>query len=254
MLNIFKHPLTRNLDIDDPLTTRLRRQIIRQKPLLSKIYEDWYKWISSNIPPGEERVLELGSGAGFLDEFLPGLITTEVFFCPFVRMILDGCAMPFANSSLKAIVMVDVFHHIPDAESFLREAARCLRPGGKVLMVEPWITTWSKFVYTYLHHEPIDAGAAGWSFSPSGPLSGANTALPWIVFERDRELFESESFQLVIKDITIEKPILYLLSGGVSLRGFMPGSSYRFFSAMENLLLPWMQKLGMFARIELSRM
>jgi SAM-dependent methyltransferase len=253
MFNILKHPLTRNLDIDDPQTTYVRKQLIRNKPFLRKIYEDWYNWIASSIPHGEGRVLELGSGAGFLKDFIPDLITTEVFFCPFVDITLDGCSLPFAKGSLKAIVMVDVFHHIPDIEAFLREAARCLRKGGKVLMVEPWVTTWSTFVYKHLHHEPFNARAQDWSFDKSGPLTGANSALPWIVFERDRMLFKANYRQFAINNIIIEKPFVYILSGGVSLRVLMPGFLYESWKRLEYLLGRWIDKLGMFARIELSR-
>jgi SAM-dependent methyltransferase len=253
MLNVLKHPLTRNLDIDDPKTTYIRKQLISNKPFLRKIYEDWYSWIASSIPSGEGSVLELGSGAGFLHQYIPDLITTDVLFCPFVDIILDGCSLPFAEGSFKAIVMVDVFHHIPDVEAFLTEAARCLRKGGKVLMVEPWVTTWSSFVYTHLHHEPFNIKAKCWSFADSGPLSGANSALPWIVFERDRMLFEAKYRQFVINNIIIEKPFVYILSGGVSLRCLMPGFSYGPWKRFENLLKIWMDKLGMFARIELSR-
>ena len=253
MLNILKHPLTKNLDIDDPRTTHLRKQIIRQKPFLFKIYVDWYNWIASSIPKGEGGVLELGSGAGFLDDLIPSLITTEIFFCPFVRIILDGCTMPFTDDSLKAIVMVDVFHHIPDADAFLKEAVRCLRPGGKILMVEPWVTSWSSLIYNYLHHEPFDIKVQAWSFPSSGPLSGANSALPWIVFERDKKLFESKCPQLAIEGITVEKPFVYLLSGGISRRNLMPGFSYELWTKLENLLKALSFKLGMFAKIELSR-
>ena len=253
MWDILKHPLTRNLDIDDPKTTYIRKQLIRNKPFLRKIYEDWYGWIVSRIPHGEGRVLELDLGAGFLDRYFPDLITSEVFFCPFVNIILDGCSLPFAEGSLKAIVLVDVFRHIPDIEAFLREAARGLGKRGKVLMVEPWVTTWSCFVYTHLHHEPLNVSEQGWSFVGSGPLTSANSALPCIVFERDRMLFEEKNRQFVVDNIIIEKPFVYILSGGVSLRSLMPGFSYEFWKKLESLLKKWMDKLGMFAKIELSR-
>lgn len=254
MFKILQHPLTKSLDLDDPKTTFLRKEIIQQKPFLRKIYEDWYKWIASNIPQGPGGVIELGSGAGFLDEFIPDLITSEVFFCPFVQIILDGITMPFEDGSLKAIVMVDVFHHILDIEAFLREVVRCIRPGGKILMVEPWVTAWSSFVYRRLHHEPFDTRVKSWLFPKAGPLSGANSALPWIVFERDRRLFESKFPELVIDRITVGKPLVYLLSGGVSLRSLMPGFSYNFWSQVERLLKRWVHKTGIFAEIELSRM
>jgi SAM-dependent methyltransferase len=254
MMNYLKHPLTRNLDIDDPRTTLLRRQIIQQKPFLRKIYEDWYSWIFSTIPQGEGIVLELGSGAGFLDEYVPDLITTEVFYCPLVKIIMDACFMPFTDGLFKVIILVNVFHHIPNARIFLREASRCLRPGGKILMVEPWVSMWSYLVYRYLHHEPFNVRTPNWTFSASGPLSGSNHALPWIVFDRDIKLFKSEYTHLAIESINVEKPFVYLLSGGVSMKSLMPGYSYRFWSKFENLLGRWSRELGMFARIELTRL
>ena len=251
MLDWLRHPLTRSLSHDDPRTTVLRRGIIRSKPFLEKIYLEWYGWVASRIPPGRLPVVELGSGAGFLDSFIPGLVTSEVLRCPFVRVVLDGCALPFPGSSLRALVMVDVFHHIPDAGAFLREASRCLEPGGRILMVEPWVTAWSRFVYARLHHEPFDSMAQSWSFPASGPLSGANSALPWIVFQRDRTLFEERCPGLAIESIAVERPLTYLLSGGVSLRTLMPGFAYRFWKCIEEV--PVFKKCGMFARIELSR-
>ncbi|HNQ86535.1 MAG TPA: methyltransferase domain-containing protein [Deltaproteobacteria bacterium] len=251
MLGWLRHPLTRSLDLDDPRTTVLRRSIIRSKPFLEQIYLEWYGWVASRIPPGRLPVVELGSGAGFLDSFIPGLVTSEILRCPFVRVVLDGCALPFPGSSLRALVMVDVFHHIPDAWAFLREASRCLEPGGRILMVEPWVTAWSRFVYARLHHEPFDPGAASWSFPDSGPLSGANSALPWIVFQRDRALFEERCPGLAIKSIAVERPLTYLLSGGVSLRSLMPGFAYGCFRILEEV--PMLRKFGMFARIELRR-
>jgi hypothetical protein len=44
----------------------------------------------------------------------------------------------------------------------------------------------------------LNPDAADWSFPAVGPLSGANGALPWILFERDRARFEREFPQWVI--------------------------------------------------------
>src|SRR5215831_5574989 len=94
------HPLTRGVPIDDPKTTLLRRQIIRSKPFLEKIYDAWYRQIAVAVPDGDGRVLELGSGAGFLREHIPDLITSEIFFLHDVDSIMDGTALPFADGSL----------------------------------------------------------------------------------------------------------------------------------------------------------
>ncbi len=75
------HPLTRGLYIDDLRTTHRRSQIIQQKVFLWRIYEEWYASIASALPSVEGLVLELGSGAGFMKDIIPGLITSEVFDC-----------------------------------------------------------------------------------------------------------------------------------------------------------------------------
>ena len=77
-----EHPLTRGLDLDDPRTTRLRRQILAEKPFLRRVYEEWYGAMAASLPPGDGPVLELGSGAGFLADFVPGLVRSEVFYTP----------------------------------------------------------------------------------------------------------------------------------------------------------------------------
>jgi SAM-dependent methyltransferase len=251
--NFLSHPLTRGLSIDDPRTTELRRRIIREKPFLRKIYIEWYKFIAAAIPPGADPALELGSGAGFLDQFVPNLITSEVFPCEGVKMVLDGHSLPFANASLRAIVMTDVLHHIPQPRLFLSEAARCIRPGGAVVAVEPWVTPWSRWIYTRFHHEPFDPQTPTWEFPLRGPLSGANGAMPWIIFQRDRARFQQEFPQWQIRSINPYMPLRYLLSGGVSLRSLMPGFTFNFWRGVESILNPWRDTLAMFAQITLIR-
>ena len=84
------HPLTKGLDIDDPRTTHLRLQIIQEKSFLRQIYQEWYQSLALVLPPGEGAVLELGAGAGFMKDFIPELITSEVFYCPNIRAVLDA--------------------------------------------------------------------------------------------------------------------------------------------------------------------
>lgn len=250
---LLAHPLTRGLDLDDPHTTALRRRIVREKPFLRRIYEEWYALLVAAIPAGEGGVLELGSGGGFLSEFLPNLITSEVFPCPGVQHVIDAHCLPLGDGELRAIVMTNVFHHLPRVRRFLAEARRCVRPGGVLAMIEPWLTPWSRFVYRHIHHEPCDPAAATWEFPPAGPLSGANGALPWIVFHRDRREFEREFPQWAIRTLRPLMPLRYLLSGGVSLRSLAPGWTFGWWRGVERLLTPLNGKLAMFALIVLER-
>src|SRR5690348_5805652 len=111
--NILAEPRTRGMNIDDPRTTVLRRSIVREKPFLRKVYEEWYRLVASYVPAGPEPALELGSGAGFLKEFIPNLVTSEIFPVEGVDVVLDGQRMGLPDGSLRGIVMTDVLHHLP---------------------------------------------------------------------------------------------------------------------------------------------
>jgi SAM-dependent methyltransferase len=248
---LIEHPLARGLDIDDPGTTARRREIIKQKPFLRDIYTDWYASVARALPDGPGHVLELGSGAGFLREFIPGLITSDTFRCPGISLVLDGSQMPFRTGTLRGIAMTNVLHHLPAPRRFFNEAWRCVRPGGVIVMIEPWVTPWSRAIYARLHHEPFLPEAPTWEFESTGPLSGANGALPWIIFERDRRLFEQEFPGWTIDQVTPIMPFRYLVSGGVSLRSLMPGWSSAWWSAMEAFMGDGAARMAMFARIVL---
>ncbi len=243
------HPLTASLDLDDPATTELRKQIICSKPFLKAIYDEWYQTLAAALPPIQGRVLELGSGAGYCAKFIPDLLASEIFPCPGSQVALDARCLPFADKSLRAIVMTNVLHHISDVNCFFAEASRCLRPTGKILMIEPWLTPWSRFVYRNFHNEPLCTGAPDWSFAQSGPLSGANIAIPWIVFERDRQSFLSQFPSLHIEQIQPFLPFRYLVSGGVAMRSLMPAFTHRAWAAIERMLDSQMPRLGLFAFI-----
>ena len=246
-------PLTVGCDLDDPRTTALRRQIIESKPFLKRIYEDWYDAIATALPREGGMVLELGSGGGFMRERIRGVIASDIMCVRGLDLAADATRLPFRTGVLRGIAMTNVFHHIPDPRAFLAEAARCVRPGGALVLIEPWVTTWSTFVYRHLHHEPFDPSATAWRLSSHGPLSGANGALPWMVFERDRALFEHEFPSWRVTSIVPIMPFRYLVSGGVSLRSLSPGFSYGVWRALEHALAGYADQLGMFARIVVTR-
>jgi SAM-dependent methyltransferase len=249
LYQMLAYPLTRDMDVDDPHTTLLRREIIQKKAFLNKIYREWYSRLAAGMQAGS-RFLELGSGAGFFREFVPNVITSELFSTPGVDRIVDARHLPFDDEELDGIVMTDVLHHIPDVARFFHEASRCVREGGQLLMIEPWNTPWSRLVYGRLHSEPF-LPSAGWTIPSTGPLSGANGALPWILFERDRKRFQETFPEWRIESTELLMPFSYLLSGGVSLRAFVPGWVYRPIRWAENKLNQ--KRWGMFAFIRLKK-
>ncbi|HYL63879.1 MAG TPA: class I SAM-dependent methyltransferase [Candidatus Methylomirabilis sp.] len=250
---LLAHPLAASLDIDDPATTEARKRIIAEKPLLHAIYNEWYAMLANGLPPANGHVVELGSGAGFCARFIPDLITSDVFPCSNARVVVDARELPFPSGSLRALVMTNVLHHMHDVRRFFAEAVRCLVPGGKILMIEPWVTPWSRFVYRHLHHEAFAPSAARWDVNGQGPLSAANVALPWIVFVRDRLSFEQEFPHLSIERIHAFLPFRYLLSGGVSLRSLVPSFTQTMWASLERRLESQMARIAMFAFISVVR-
>lgn len=162
MKRFFTHPLTRDLDLDDPELRLLHREIVLSKIFLKRVYEEWYSLIVSRLPAESPRVLEIGSGPGFMRQICPSLITSEVFPLAGIDRVEDATALSFDDGSLDAIVMTDVLHHIPNVETFFLEASRYLRPDGRIFMIEPWRTLWSEWVYCRFHHEPCDPTVVDW--------------------------------------------------------------------------------------------
>jgi SAM-dependent methyltransferase len=248
------HPLTKDVDINNPEMTMLRHQIIQEKIFLQKIYSGWYNLLVHSVYKGENgSILELGSGGGFLKNFLPNLITSDVLFLTIIDVVLSGHQLPFKNKSLSGIVMTNVFHHIPEPPLFLKEAARCIKPGGVVAMIEPWVSPWSRWFFTRFHHEPFEPSAKNWSFTAQGPLSSANGALPWIIFKRDYEKFKGEFPEWEIDQIELFPSLRYIASGGVSLKFSSPIWTYKAWEFLDWLFYPLRDYFSMFALIILKK-
>lgn len=253
-----EHPLTRGMDLDNPLTSELRKTIIQQKTFLHKIYLEWYDLLAGAILQNgsrEQHILELGSGGGdfvgYCHERYPEwhVFTSDVLPLRNLDVVLDARRLPFANNSLDAIVMTNVFHHISDSTMFLRESLRVLKPRGILTMIEPWRTPWAQFVYQRLHHEPFEPNVPDWTFAADNPLSSANGALPWIVFSRDAKRLVSQFPQFQNLSVSLLMPFAYIASGGVSMRSFLPGCCFGFVRRVEKFF----QRFSMFAHITLQK-
>src|SRR5262249_50710262 len=49
--------------------------------------------------------------------------------------------LPFADGSFDAAIFIWVLEHVPDPAAVMRDVARCLRPGGRLLAVEVYNQT-----------------------------------------------------------------------------------------------------------------
>jgi len=249
-----KLPETRYIkDLDDPATTLLHAEIVQKKKFLKKLYIDFYKEFGKGTPEPEKKVLvELGSGGGFIKEIIEGVITSDILELPNIDKVFSALNMPFEDSSVDAFFMFDVLHHIAEPGGFFKEAIRCLKPAGKIVMIEPANTLWARFIYKNFHHELFDPQAQ-WGLEESGPVSHGNGAMPWIIFSRDRGIFEKEFPHLRIVRMRNHTPLRYLLSGGLTLRQLLPSFTYPIIKAIEYILSPLNNLVGMFQTIELGK-
>jgi SAM-dependent methyltransferase len=245
----------KHADLDAPETTILHGEIIQSKIFLKKIYEENYTFFiaaSRNLPKG--IAVEIGSGAGFIKKFLPDVITSDILELSSVDKVFSALDFPFEKEALKAIYMIDVLHHLPDAYLFFSEAERVLKPGGKIIMVEPANTLWGRFIYKNFHHEPFEPNIQEWKLPAGGPMSVANGALPWVILVRDKERFILDFPQLEIKSISYCHPFRYLLSGGVSMKQLLPDFMYPVVKFSEDVLLRFLAPyMGMFMRIVIQK-
>lgn len=242
-----------DLPLDSPERALLHKEIISRKTFLRKLYTKWYTWMVREIEQLPDGLLiELGSGGGFFKDFVPKVICSDILDLPCNDMTFSALEMPFEDDSVSGIFMVDAFHHIPDSEKFLSEAKRVLKKDGIIMMIEPANSRWGRFIYKNFHHEPFEP-SSNWKIPISGPMSGANGALPWIVFQRDKTIFEDKYPSFEIFENKYHTPLLYLLSGGVSFRQFVPGFFYFFFHLLDRLMTGISSQLSMFMTIKIRK-
>ena len=237
-------PEVHGLDHDSPELIRIHRELIQRKPFLRSLYREHYRELARYIagaPPGP--IVEIGSGGGFLKEVLPEAITTDLHREPHLDHVMGAEKLDFPDGTVAAILMLNVFHHLPDPALFLSEAVRVLRPGGRAILIEPAHTWLWKRLYRLFSAEPYDEHAP-WGFAPAGRFTGANVPQAWIVFERDSERFEREFPCLRVRARRNHTAFLYLLSGGIWFRGIVPSWSFPAFLGLERLLGPAMPLLA----------
>lgn len=185
-----------------------------RKRILRQLYETWYRRLFAELRPG--NILEVGAGTGNFKRWLRNhgrrVQTLDILRGQFVDLQADAVTLPVRDGRLDNIVMIDALHHFSQPRAFLREAARALRPGGRLLLVEPYVSLWGWFVYKYLHHEGVDFG-----FQESAANKAAwdgNAAIPQIV------LREPLPLQLLRREYC--EFLAYPLCGGFSYRCLLP--------------------------------
>lgn len=140
------------LEIYNRISTYQKKKIWDSRPVLRLIYKRWFERIKENlILPG--ITFEIGSGVGAIKELLPGAITSDVAYTPYVDIILDGHQLPLKNSAVDNIIAIDTLHHLHSFDRFFSEAGRVLKPKGRIVLVDMFPSIISSFLLKFLHFE-----------------------------------------------------------------------------------------------------
>jgi len=209
------------------------------KPVLRTVYLDYYQRIVNLLTPG--RVLEIGAGTGHLRSKIPGAILTDIQAAPWLDVTADAQSLPFQSETFDNIAMLDVLHHIENPNFFFSEARRILKPGGRMIMIEPAITLVSKLFYHYLHPEPVNMQQdplANVKADPNRKPYDANQAIPTLLFRRNKRKFANKYPDLKVHLVENLSLFAYPLSGGYREWSLIPQFLVCPILQLENYLMP----------------
>ena len=191
------------------------RTVWDEKPVLRTVYKHLFGQILAELAPGS--VLEIGGGSGRFKEVCPQAFVTDLHASPYVDKIADAQSLPFEDASYDNIVMLDVLHHVPVPRQFLAEAQRVLRPGGRLIMLEPAITPGSYLFYKAFHPEPVDMSVDPLSANPLSTTEAydSNQAIPTLMVTKFKDQVAREFPKLKLIKSKWSSFVAYPLSGGL---------------------------------------
>lgn len=119
-----------------PLSPRLYHWFVRPRWFTRRYIHDH---INSHYHLNDKTVLDFGAGTGGPDVKRVNLakrLYPNHKFMPF-----DHKRIPIPDQSMDYIFVVAVLHHIPDDQikAYLSEFERILKPGGEVIVIEPYL-------------------------------------------------------------------------------------------------------------------
>lgn len=238
------------------------RRLWAAKPVLAQVYGVWFEALLDAAGTAE-TILEVGAGPGFLSEYVrrtrPQIrwLASDLTEAPWNDVVADAHALPFGEAAMDALVGLDVIHHLSRPELFLLEASRVVRPGGRIALIEPWVTPLSYPVYRWFHQEGCDVDIKPWDPFPGEPAHKdaflGNAAIPWkIVKAGNREGWNRFGFGS--PSLTLFNGFAYLLSLGFRNASLLPRPLAQPFITFDRLTRPLASVVGMRALVVWQRL
>jgi SAM-dependent methyltransferase len=214
------------------------RRAWQDNEALRVLYRRWYGRIREALP-AQGPWVELGSGPGLARHFVPEVMLTDLVAAPWHDRQVDAQALPFDDGSVGALVLFDVLHHLPAPARFFAEAARVLRPGGRLIACEPYVSPLSYVVYRFFHDEALVMRVDPWAESPSDrdPFE-SNQALPTLLFADEARAVTLRFPVFRLRRLERLAGPAYPASGGFSRPPLLPLPLWRALLHLEDRLPP----------------
>lgn len=241
--DLLTDPTLKQLDVDGAERLDLHQKVLQQKPMLREVFTDFhhaFKGLATRYLHSEGLEIELGAGIAPMRESYPEVLATDIVFSADLDRVLNAESMDIEAQSTRVFYGQNCFHHFPHPDLFFAELNRTLKPGGGAILIEPFYGPFSRFLYKRLFKsEGFDQNYNSWETPADGPMNGANQALSYIVFVRDRTAFEGKNPDLEIVHMDVcNNYIRYLISGGLNFRQLLPDRLTATLKFIEKLLYP----------------
>lgn len=242
---LLTHPNLKSVDMDSEDRLDLHRQVLEKKPVLQHVFTEMHLEMLAlekrYVTATTGARIELGAGVYPLKRTDKEILATDVVNAPHLDGVLDAQAMDVSSYSVRTLFGQNCFHHFPRPRAFFSEASRVLLPGGGVILIEPYHGPIASFCYKRLFPSEIfDPQVTDWERDQeSGPMTGANQALSYMVFKRDIKKFSAEYPRLELcYSGTLPNYLRYLLSGGLNFRSLIPNAFEGLLCRLERMLRP----------------
>lgn len=243
LADLLKDPSVKNIDVDGADRLLVHSRMLEQKPMLKEVFTSFhhmFERLDKQFLSGTGERVELGAGVFPIRNSYPDVLATDIVPGPGLDRVLDAERMDLPDNSVRVIFGQNCFHHFPHPSLFFEELERVLVPGGGVIFLEPFHGPFAAFLFRRMFRtEGYDKDFPSWETPALGPMKGANQALSYIVFERDRAEFEQRFPQLdIVHQETCDNYLMYLLSGGLNFRQLWPNWASPLLSLFQYLLSP----------------
>lgn len=227
LLDLLRDPSLDAVDVDGAERLVLHGKMLQRKRMLREVFIEFhhlFRRLDRRFLNGDGLEIELGAGIAPMRDSYPGVLATDIVYGPHLDRVLNAEAMDLEDRSVRVLYGQNCFHHFPHPDRFFNELERVLQPGGGAILLEPYHGPFATFLFKRLFKtEGFDKDFPSWETPAAGPMNGANQALSYIVFKRDRKEFERKHPTLkIVHEERAGNYLKYLLSGGLNFRQLCP--------------------------------